>query len=60
MEHKLNEELFVLAFDIVKVEVTSITIYYGFDLTKFDEMLGHVCGKHSLDDYVTAPLEVFT
>ena len=60
MEHELNEKLFVLALDIAKVEVATIAVYYGFDLAKFDEMLGHVCREHGLDDYMAAPLKVFT
>ena len=57
VEHKLNEELLILAIDFVEVEIT-VDIGDSLNLTKFDEMLGHVRGEDRLDDDVPAALEI--
>ena len=57
MEHELNEKFFVLAINLIKVEV-AIDIRDGLHLAQLDEMLRHVRRQHRLNDDVPAALEI--
>ena len=57
VEHKLNEELLILAINFVEVEIT-VYISYGLHLAQLDEMLSHVRREHRLNDHVSTSFEI--